>query len=302
MKQSLFERLEKDLERFTPAERQVASFILTNRASIPFETAASLARKLNVSAVTVGRFCRMLGYRHFRGLKEDLRTSVSDAPWLVGSRFTDFLERSSDQETLKHGLEKELASIVRTYDLLATPTWKSVVSLLANSETVHIAGFQTERGAAVLFANHLQYVRDNVELVDLSSGHYADIFIRRGKSRCLVLMDMRRYSSQSVLVAQKAHALKIPLLVITDEYCDWARRYTPHVLIVSSDFGQFWASLSAMTCLFALLINAVAARLGPSVEKRLEAISESFEHFTGFHGRAPSARRSNRSSRKPGAE
>ena len=93
----IFERLEAENETYTAAERQIALFLLNNRDLIPFETAASIANRLGVSAVTVGRFCRMLGFQHFRDLKEQLRGSAN-LPWLQGNEFQEFLSDFSDSD------------------------------------------------------------------------------------------------------------------------------------------------------------------------------------------------------------
>ena len=79
-----------------------------------------------------------------------------------------------------------------------------------------------------------------------------------------------------------AAAERIPLIIITDKHCDWARRHTSHVLAVPSESGQFWSSSVAMTCLINLFVNAVVARSGKSVEQHLERVSQLFAHFTGF--------------------
>lgn len=282
MKPDLFEKLEARMESFTPAERQIAHYILTNKPAIPFETAASLATKLGVSAVTVGRFCRAVGYRHFRDLKEELRSRTAAAPWLVGDQLRQFMDRYGDEAQLRRSLELEMAALVEVYHMVTTPQWKAAVTQVMSATTVQIAGFQTERGLAHLLAHSLQYVRDGVELVDAASGHYAEIFARKIKQRCLVLVDIKRYSRQSFLVAEMAAAESIPLLIITDKHCDWARRYTQHVLAVPSESGQFWSSSVAMTCLINLFVNAIVARSGKSVERHLERVSELFAHFTGF--------------------
>jgi DNA-binding MurR/RpiR family transcriptional regulator len=282
MKPDLFAKLEARMESFTPAERQIAHYILTNRAGIPFETAASLATKLGVSAVTVGRFCRALGYRHFRDLKEDLRTRAGAMPWLVGDQLKRFMDRYDDEAQLRRSLELEMAALVEVYDMVTTPQWKAAVTQVVSATTVQIAGFQTERGLAHLFAHSLQYVRDGVELVDTASGHYAEIFARRIKQRCLILIDIKRYSRQSYLLAEMAAAEGVPLVIITDKHCDWGRRYAQHVLAVPSESGQFWSSSVAMTCLINLFVNAIVARSGKSVERHLERVSQLFAHFTGF--------------------
>jgi DNA-binding MurR/RpiR family transcriptional regulator len=283
-KQDLFAKLEARLEQFTPAERQIANHLLSNRNELPFETAASLAKKLNVSAVTVGRFCRLLGYKHFRGIKEELRKAGGAAPWLVGDQLAQFVDRYGDQDQLRRSLEMEIASLVEVYGMVDTPAWKAATSLIVKADLVQIAGFQTERGLAVLLANLLQYVREGVQLVDMVAGNYSDVFAIQPRSRCLILLDMRRYSRQSLLLAEKAAEQGIPLIIITDKYCDWGRRYTPHLFALPSEGGQFWSSSVAMNCFINLLVTSVVARSGKAVEKHLEQLSALFEHFTGFVG------------------
>jgi DNA-binding MurR/RpiR family transcriptional regulator len=283
-KQDLFTKLEARLADFTPAERQIANYMLNNRGQLPFETAASLAQKLGVSAVTVGRFCRLLGYSHFRAIKEEMRKGSGAAPWLVGDQLAQFMDRYGDQDQLRRSLELEMAALVEVYGMVDTPLWKAAASLVVRSELVQIAGFQTERGLAVLLANLLQYVREGVHLVDMSAGNYSDVFARQAKSRCLILLDMRRYSRQSLLLAEKAASESIPLVIITDKYCDWGRRYTPHIFALPSESGQFWSSSVAMTCFINLLVTSVVARSGKAVENHLEQVSELFDHFTGFVG------------------
>lgn len=293
-KQYLFARLEARLESFTPAERRIANHMLGNRAELPFETAASLAQKLGVSAVTVGRFCRLLGYKHFRAIKEELRKSTSAAPWLVGAQLAQFVDSYGEKDQIRRGLELEVEALSEVYGMVDTLPWQAVTQLLVRSELVQIAGFQTERGLAVLLANQLQYVREGVEMVDTSAGNYADVFARRAKTRCLVLLDMRRYSRQSYLLAEQAAADAIPLVIITDKYCDWGRRFTPHLFALPSESGQFWSSSVPMTCFINLLVTSVVARSGKAVERRLEKMSGLFEHFTGFVGAAKGQRSSRR--------
>lgn len=279
----LFQRIEGELDRYTGAERAIASYMLSHRNLLAFETAASLADKVGVSAVTVGRFCRMLGYKHYKALKNELKQSQGEMPWLVGPQLTQFVSRSESSEELRASLQHEIAALAEVYALADTPQWQEVVTLLAESETVHVAGFQTERGFGVLMTTLLQYVRGGVHLVDAASGSYGDVFAedRRG---CLVLFDMRRYSRQTYLLAQHAHAEGIPVIFITDKFCNWASRYTPHVLALPTESGLFWSSSVAMACAVNLLVNQVVVQLGAKVEPRLERLSALHQTFTGHVG------------------
>jgi DNA-binding MurR/RpiR family transcriptional regulator len=56
------EKVKERQATFSRAESAIASYLVTHLREIPFETAASISRKLNVSPMTVGRFLRSLGY------------------------------------------------------------------------------------------------------------------------------------------------------------------------------------------------------------------------------------------------
>jgi DNA-binding MurR/RpiR family transcriptional regulator len=278
----LFARLEAENAGYTAAERQIALFLLNNREMIPFETAASIAQRLDVSAVTVGRFCRMLGFKHFRELKEHLRMSAH-LPWLAGQAFQDFLSDFTDNDKRRRTLEREIELLVAVYERSQHKAWSDTVALIARSKRVQIVGFQTERGIAAMLAHNLQYVRPGVELIDSASGHFADVLLEHPGDRCLVIVDVRRYSRTSRHLAERAAEVGIPLVIITDTLCDWAPRLTSNVLAADSDGALFWQSSVPMMGLVNLLVNDIVGHGGGrDVEERLERISALYEDFIGF--------------------
>src|SRR5688572_18080243 len=94
MRKPVRERLSACLDDATKAERSIASYMLANLTSLPFETASTVAAKIGLSEPSVGRFCRSVGYRHFKDLKADLKADIGDAPWLIGDRLKNYRERS----------------------------------------------------------------------------------------------------------------------------------------------------------------------------------------------------------------
>lgn len=284
----LLRRLRADLEGFSSAERAVARHIIAHYTTLPFETAQSLADKAGVSEITVGRFARKLGYRNFKALRSELRDSSSEAtPWLIGDELAEFVQSERAPDGLEASLQREIHSLAEVHKLTETPAWAQAAALLARSRTVHIAGFQTERGIAMLLANHLQFMRDGVRLVDLTAGNYADVFASEDEDRCLVVIDIRRYSRQSYLIAEQASQHGVPLIVLTDKFCDWAPRFTPLVIAVPTQTGMFWSSPVALVCAVNLMVNSVIKAIGPGVEQRLEKLTRLHQTFTGFAGHQP---------------
>jgi DNA-binding MurR/RpiR family transcriptional regulator len=284
----LLRRLQADIGGYTAAERAVAAYILAHYAGLAFETASSLAEKAGVSEITIGRFARRLGYRNFKALKNELRDTAADAsPWLVGDELAEFVGTMGQPSELGGNRQSEINALLAVYRQAETPDWAAAVALLAHARTVHVAGFQSERGIAMLLANRLQYMRDGVQLVDLGAGNYADVFAHEGEDSCLVIVDVRRYSRQAYLIAEYASAHGIPLIMLTDSYCDWAARFTPHVIAVPTQTGMFWSSPVALVGAVHLLLNGVISEIGARVEQRLEKLTRLHKTFTGYAGHQP---------------
>lgn len=285
MPDSLRHRLSESLTAGSRADRAIASYMLAELSAVPFETAASLAGKVGVSEPTVGRFCRTLGYKSFRDLKDHLQRDIGDRPWLIADRLREFEEQArGDVDQLARGLKLEMAALVAVYELAGTPEWEKVVKRLATASAVFAVGFQTERGIAQVFVNQLQYIRDRVHLLDLAGGNFAELLASGNGTPCLVIFEGRRYSRMAQLLAQDAKRAGIPVTLITDPFCDWGRTDADEMFVVPTEFNLFWESAAQMASLANLLVNGVFLELGHSVEERMNEIARLYSRYTGYVG------------------
>ena len=283
----LRERLAEAGTSGTPAERALATYLLTNLQSLPFETAATVAQKVGVSEASVGRFCRSIGYRHLKDLKISLQADLGDRAWLIGDRLKDFHRRSqSGKAELSRALECEIAALVSVYEMAASQKFDAVVKRLAHRRNVWVVGFQTERGHASGLVHSLQYLRPGVHLADAEGGHFAEILLADPAETTLVLIDGRRYSRLTRDLALAARDEGIPVTLITDPYCDWAQDSVTEVFTVQTDLNQFWDTTSAMSSLIGQMVNGVFRELGAGVEDRMARVSALYGDFIGHAGLA----------------
>ena len=286
------------MEEGSGAANAIASFMLANLQNLPFETAATLGRKIGVSEASIGRYCRSLGYRHLKELKGSLRSEFGNTAWLIGDRLKDFHARSQrGSGELARALEREIAAVVAVYELATTAEFRRWVKRLARCPAVYVAGFQTERGHAVQLVHNLQYLRPGVQLADVAGGHFAEILLADPKSVCLVLFDGRRYSRTTQQLAEAASQAGIAVTLITDPYCDWAHGVVSELFTVQTDLNHFWDTTSAMASLVGLAVNGVFRELGAGVEPRMEKVAGLYNGFVGHTGFSP-ARAGQRRARK----
>lgn len=284
MTESVHRRLAESLATATNAEKALANYMLGNLSGLPFETSATLAAKVGVSEPTVGRFCRSLGYAHFKDLKADLRDNIGVQPWLAGDRLKEFRDRNLKGDMLARSLDLEIAALLRIYEIASTKEWERAVKRMANVPQLFVAGFQTERGLAQYFANQMHYLRPGVYLADVAGGNFSEILLAAPTSAALVLFEARRYSRLALQLAREARQAKIPITLITDAFCDWGRELVDEMFIVPTEFGMFWDSTAQMASLGNLLINGVFNELGVSVEERMNKVSAFHGKFTGYVG------------------
>jgi len=273
MTKDLQQTLKDRWETFTASEQKIASYLLQNMRDVPFETAASLSKRVGVSQMTVGRFFRSLGYEGVNDLKEELRTDTS---W---RHLYKDVEKSRDADPLAGHLHAEIRALTNTHALAGTKEWKSVVKLLTSADRVTVSSFHHGTFLGLGFAAMLQQVRPHVSFNSGIDGAYADMLLDSTRNSCVVLIDMRRYFRQFRTLAEEVVERGIPLVLITDTECYWARELTPNVLMIQAD--RAWHSFSAYTSLFSLLTTAMVQESG-DVMDRITEINRLRQHFAGY--------------------
>lgn len=278
---SLRDRLTDNFSRFTKAEKAIANYMLIEFDGLAFETAASIAEKLGVSQMTVGRFLRTIGYQGFNELKIDLRNEIDAKPVLVSNRM-ERIKDTTEQAGRWDSFELEVSGLQSAYQQRGTQAWTSAVATISGASQVHVAGFQTISGIASSFAGRLSYLRDGVYQQDGRDGTFAEIFAGTQERRCLVLFEMRRYTQLSHELLSAAVEEGVSIVLICDSHCYWARDYTEIVLPLRTDSGLFWDSQAPFSSLTGLLLNDIVTHLGDAVASRLNRMRKLQDRFGAF--------------------
>ncbi|MGH8146412.1 MAG: MurR/RpiR family transcriptional regulator [Rhodanobacteraceae bacterium] len=271
-------KLKNRWRTFTASEQRIAAYLLDHLDGIPFETAASLGQRVGVSAMTVGRFLRKLGYAGVDEMKQELR---GDTAWLKLYRNP---ASSENPGTTTERLEAEIRALSEAHALAKGEEWQAIVHLLASADRVAVASFQLGRFLGQAFATLLQQIRPRVTFASGTDGAYAELLVDSTAKSCVVLIEQRRYSRHFRVLAEEVAARGIPLIIMTDTQCYWARQLTPHVLMLPIDGYRPWHAFGAFSSLFSLLLNSVIHECGDAVYARIEQITNLRQQFIGYSG------------------
>ncbi len=140
------------------------------------------------------------------------------------------------------------------------------------------------------FANLLQHVKPRTRFADGSDGAYADVLLDSNADSCVVLIDFRRYARHFRLLAKEVAARGIPLIIITDTQCYWARKLTDNVLMLPPDPDRVWHNFGAVTSLLSVLISEVTRVQGDMFE-RIAEVTALRQQFVGYEEAPPVVKR-----------
>lgn len=155
------------------------------------------------------------------------------------------------------------------------------MNLLVHADRVSVTSFHHGRFLGLGLANLLQHVKPRTSFADGQDGGYTDVLLDSTEHSCVILVDFRRYSRHFRLLAEEVAQRGIPLVIITDSQCYWARQLTDHVLMLPIDDHRAWHNFSAANSLFSLLIGAVSNEMDERFE-RIGDITQLRQKFVGY--------------------
>lgn len=266
----------------TPAERRLARFFLDNIADIPFETAASIATKMDLSPMTVGRFLRRLGFQGVDGLKSELRSGAVSSAWQLTDRIETLREDLKAGRLMAELMQEQVETLHRLYEMSNQERWISAVDMILGAREIFIASYQNIGGIARYFAEQLSYARDGVRYMDGLNGTYVELLGHPAEDTLLILIDARRFASKSRILANEAAKAGHRMLVITDQHCDWLDPERHSALILPPATARTWDSFMSLAALLDFLMTSVVIAGGDAVAERTRRIEFLQDRFGDF--------------------
>jgi DNA-binding MurR/RpiR family transcriptional regulator len=260
----LIAKLQREAIGLPKQEAKLAQYMILNSASLGLETGKSLAGRVGVSEVTVGRLMRRLGCDGMKGLKQLLREHYSVLATLPA-------DSGGIPGHLIDAHEAELKAVTNVFKQANGQEWQFITALLAQSEIIYVTGFQSVRGLAEDFCRRLALARKSVHFLsahDNMLGEWLGEPKESDAKTCLVMIDVVPYSQESQKLARLAMQQGRHVVLVTDEYCNWGRDVASGVIYAPSKTGLFLESTVGLLITLSLLVDATA-RASPEAARRL---------------------------------
>jgi DNA-binding MurR/RpiR family transcriptional regulator len=272
-RQRLVDRLERNLDRLSPAQRRVGEYVLRNYRQVAFMSVADLAAAADVSPAAVVRFAMSVEFAGYPELQRALHAIIL-AELRQADRFTASLHDESGEALAERILRREIGNLAALRASLDRDALGAAVKRISAARGVAIVGFR----AAVTLAQYTWYnlrkVKENVRLYTNPGSVVLDDLAAADRGTVVVLLTFRRYSRELVEVAEFVHHAGFRTIGITNNELSPLAAVCDVCLFAEVEELSFTDYCAAPIALLNALVAEVARGLGRQALRRLNRLDD----------------------------
>jgi DNA-binding MurR/RpiR family transcriptional regulator len=282
-KATIAELIRAQFNEFKPAERKIATHLLSNYPMAGLVSITELSANSKVSTPTVMRTLNRIGYTSFISFQKALKQELSET-------LADPLEKHGQwaKDTPKgHILNRVADSVVmnlrHTMNQLSHEVFNKVVDLLADQKNdVHLMGGRITHTFADYMATHLEVIRKGIHRIPLSTSTWPHHLLDMNKNDLLIIFDVRRYEADSLRLAEMAHAKGIIVVLFTDQWLSPIAGCAKYSFPARIEAPSGWDSGVATLFLVEAVIMAVENKLWRKTSSRMKELEKIFDYTGPF--------------------
>lgn len=280
--------LEDHMPELTPAERRLAGVLLGDYPVAGLQSITRLAEAGGVSAPTVIRLARKLGFDGFPELQDALRDEASAQFKQPILKREGWPAHRADSPAFRGFAEAVFDNLNRTIDRLDPASFDATAALLANPDkTLFLTGGRITRSNADYLYNHLQIIRPHVTLLSPSANVWPQYLLDMDDRSVLIVFDIRRYERDLARLAALAKGQGAVIVLFTDQWGSPIAHDADHLFHAAVEVPSSWDSTLAINLIAEALIAEIQDRQGDAARRRIERLEDMFAATRIFRKASP---------------
>ncbi|MGO1119976.1 MurR/RpiR family transcriptional regulator [Rhodovibrionaceae bacterium A322] len=277
---ALRQRVTKHFEELSPQLQQAAEYLVAHSDAVATRSLRQIAGAAGLAPSTFSRLARALEFESFEGIRDLCRADLQREKLVFSKKAKALQDFQEGQMTPGKGafvVAQASAAIGSIQELLTDLDLEDVAAaadLLASAPKVHILGVMGSSGLAeyLLYMARMAFTHwyplGNANLsiaVTLEAVEPGDV---------VLVMSMYPYARRAIEIAELAQEKGAHLILITNAFDAPLRKRARHIIEVSTESPQFYASYVATVVMLESLMGMVLRRSGPEAQKRIEKIEQ----------------------------
>ncbi|MFU8822963.1 MurR/RpiR family transcriptional regulator [Yoonia sp.] len=281
--QAIEDRLRAAMPGMTRAERQLASHMLANFPLSVLGTVADIAQDAGVSAPTVVRFVRKIGFSGYPEFRAQLHEEMGErlaSPIAKHEKWADMSEIDHPLNRFALRVIENLNQTLSQQDLRA---FDAVRDLLADkSRSVYLIGGRLTRSIAEYFTTALHVMRSDVTLLSSLPNTWPPALLDMSEGDVLVVFDIRRYEPSMQQFAELARAQGVEVVLLTDRWVSPSAGVAQHILTSQIEVPSAWDTIVPLVALVEALLSAIQDTNWQDTRERMERMERFYEDMLLF--------------------
>ena len=265
------DRVREQWQHLTKSDRMVARRMLADYPIAGLKTLAELAERAGVSAPTVIRCVKKLGFQSYPDFQDALHDEVQ-------SSFERVIAAAPDNVVDEPGQHAHIEAVLthsihRTVGFAQQAEINQLCELIVGTKSsVLCLGGRVSQAIAMVFQAHLLRLRRNVELVSTNPVERAERLMDVGKNDVVVVFDFAPYDPQANSFAQLATERKAHVVCFTDfDQSPVAEHAQVVVCAENREIGGI-PSLTAALCAAEIVLDQVGKTFGSRAHSRRRSL------------------------------
>jgi len=254
---SMEDRIASFYPQLSRSHQKLAHFVLDNRLFAAFASAAALGERVGVSAATVVRFCRTIGYEGYPEFQVAVRDSLPTYLDKV-QRLERNLDTQDKDQVATRVFDLDTQNLGRTSQSLDVGRFRAAVAAICRASNILVVGGGLSAGPALYFAHSLKVMGLDAQAV-LDGGIPLALELNRLKpTSVLIGISVWRYVRETITAMERAQSLGATRIAITDSIVAPSAQRAEHAFQVATDGVAHSLSLTSMMALINAFVAAVS--------------------------------------------
>lgn len=280
---TLDDQLRAALSGLTPAERQLATHVLSHYPVAALGSITQLAKAAGVSTPTVVRLAQKLGYKGYPDFQNSLRGEVEAMLVTPLTKHDQRAGRVPDGHILNRFAEAMVANMQATLNQIDHDAFDDAARLLADPKRrVFAVGGRITHAVADYFTSLMKVVRPEVMLLSDNSATWPPALLDMAPGDVLLVFDIRRYENVVLQVAEMAREQGAEIVLITDRWVSPATDFARHTFACHIEAPSAWDSNVTLMVLVETLLAAVQDLTWGVTEGRMQRLEELYARTRFF--------------------
>jgi len=280
---TISDRIQKQLDDLTRAERQLAHSILENYPASGLGPLSALAKDAEVSVPTVARMVQKLGFSGYPEFQAELREELKAKAKNPIAKHETWTDAAPSEHLLNRFTEAVIDNIRHTLGQIDPSEFDRACEVVADTDHhLYIVGGRITHTLAEYLFLHMQVIRGRITHIQSTSNAWPHYLLDVKKDDVFIVFDMRRYENNTLKLAELAHAKGARVILFTDQWRSPVHQFAEVSFSSRIIAPSAWDSAATPLLLLETMISTVQGLTWGDTKDRMETLEDMFDQTKLF--------------------